>query len=64
MHMTIINYKSTKMNTKTHTSKNSKDYKSRTNSEKSNFLALMIKLVTNIENVQKSGWTWINYCFW
>ena len=43
MHMIIINYKSTKMNTKTTSSKNSKDFKSITNSEKSNFLDLMIK---------------------
>ena len=43
MHMIIINYKSTKMNKKTNSSKNSKDYKSITNSEKSNFVDLMIK---------------------
>ena len=43
MHMININYKSTKMNTKTNSSKNSKGFKTITNNEKSNFLDLMIK---------------------
>jgi hypothetical protein len=43
MHMININYKSTKMNTKTNSSKNSKGFKRITNHEKSNFLDSMIK---------------------
>jgi hypothetical protein len=43
MHMININYKSTKMNTKTNSCKNSKGFKRITNREKSNFLDSMIK---------------------
>jgi hypothetical protein len=43
MHMIHINYKSTKMNTKTNSSKNYKGSKTITNNEKSDFLDLMIK---------------------
>jgi hypothetical protein len=43
MHMIHINYKSTKMNTRTNSSKNSKGFKTITNNEKSDFLNLMIK---------------------
>jgi hypothetical protein len=41
--MIQISYKSTKMNTKTNSSKNSKGFKTITNNEKSDFLNLMIK---------------------
>jgi hypothetical protein len=43
MHMIIINYKSTKMNTKTNSSKNAKGFKTVTKSKKYIFLDLMIK---------------------
>ena len=43
MYLIHINYKSTKMNTKTNSSKNSKGFKTITNNEKSDFLILMKK---------------------
>ena len=64
MHIIIINYKITNMNTKTDSRKNSKDYNIVTNSEKSDFLTLISRSFTNIGNIQKPDLAWINYCFW